>query len=104
MDPEPMLPASMQGNTKVFAWPATLLPLHLVCALSLIHILATCWSGFSAAMTLLDAIIVIPMKPDENGNIFNPDPMRERRLLAHKSEIRRLHQQCKLQGLSLIHI
>ena len=32
--------------------------------------LATCWSGFSAAMTLLDAIIVIPMKPDENGNIW----------------------------------
>lgn len=30
--------------------------------------------------------------PYAHGNIFNPDPMRERRLLAHKSEIRRLHQ------------
>ena len=28
--------------------------------------------------------------------------MRVRRLLAHKSEIRRLHQQCKLQGYTLV--
>ncbi len=40
--------------------------------------------------------------PYAHGNIFNPDPMRERRLLAHKSEIRRLHQQCKLQGYTLV--
>ena len=32
--------------------------------------LATCWSGFSVAMTLIDAIIAIPMKPDENGDIW----------------------------------
>ena len=36
--------------------------------------------------------------PYDHGNIFNQDPMRVRRLLAHKNEIRRLHQQCKLQG------
>ena len=40
--------------------------------------------------------------PYDHGNIFNADPTRERRLLAHKSEIRRLHQQCKLQGYTLI--
>ena len=34
--------------------------------------------------------------------MFNQDPMRVRRLLAHKSEIRRLHQQCKLQGYTLV--
>ena len=28
--------------------------------------------------------------------------MRVRRLLAHKNEIRRLHQQCKLQGYTLV--
>ena len=32
--------------------------------------LATCWSGFSIAMTLVDAIIAVPMKPDENGLIL----------------------------------
>lgn len=32
--------------------------------------LATCWSGFSIAMTIVDAIIAAPMKPDENGNIW----------------------------------
>lgn len=36
--------------------------------------------------------------PYDHGNIFNQDPLRVRRLLAHKTEIRRLHQQCKLQG------
>ena len=32
--------------------------------------LATFWSGFSFAMTLIDVIIAVPMKPDENGNIW----------------------------------
>ena len=32
--------------------------------------LATFWSGFSAAMTSVDFIIAVPMKPDENGNIW----------------------------------
>ena len=40
--------------------------------------------------------------PYDHGNIFNADPTRERRLLAHKSEIRRLGQQCKLQGYTLV--
>ena len=40
--------------------------------------------------------------PYDHGNIFNADPARERRLLAHKSEIRRLAQQCKLQGYTLV--
>ena len=40
--------------------------------------------------------------PYDHGNIFNVDPTRERRLLAHKSEIRRLGQQCKLQGYTLV--
>ena len=40
--------------------------------------------------------------PYDHGNIFNQDPMRVRRLLAHKNEIQRLHQQCKLQGYTLV--
>ena len=41
----------------------------------------------------------IHISPYEQGNIFNKDPRRPRRLLAHKAEIRRLGQQIKLQGL-----
>lgn len=40
--------------------------------------------------------------PYEQGNIFNKDPRRPRRLLAHKVEIRRLGQQIKLQGYTLV--
>ena len=32
--------------------------------------LLTCWTGFSIAMTIIDLMIVIPKKPDENGNIY----------------------------------
>lgn len=32
--------------------------------------LLVCWSGFSMAHTVIDLMIVIPMKPDENGNIM----------------------------------
>lgn len=42
------------------------------------------------------------ISPYEQGNIFNKDPVRQRRLLAHKAEIRRLAQQIKLQGYTLI--
>lgn len=42
------------------------------------------------------------ISPYEKGNIFNRDPLRERRLLAHKSEIRRLGQEIKLQGYTLV--
>lgn len=42
------------------------------------------------------------ISPYDHGNIFNQDPLRQRRLLAHKKEIRRLGQQCKLQGYTLV--
>ncbi len=32
--------------------------------------LAFCWTGLSIAMTLIDLMEIIPMKPDENGNIM----------------------------------
>lgn len=32
--------------------------------------LVLCWSGFSFAMTLIDLLIAIPKKADENGNIY----------------------------------
>ena len=40
--------------------------------------------------------------PYEQGNIFNKDPLRPRRLLMHKREIRKLHDLQKQDGYALI--
>ena len=42
------------------------------------------------------------ISPYEQGNIFNRDPMRVRRLLLHKREILRLFGVVKQQGFTLI--
>ena len=44
------------------------------------------------------------ISPYEQGNIFNKDPMRVRRLLSHKREIMRLYGHVKQEGYSLIPI
>ena len=42
------------------------------------------------------------ISPYEQGNIFNRDPMRVRKLLLHKREINRLFGKVKQEGLTLI--
>ncbi|MDX9758812.1 MAG: SsrA-binding protein SmpB [Bacteroidota bacterium] len=42
------------------------------------------------------------ISPFEKGNIFNHDPMRIRKLLARKKEIRKLEQKVNEKGLTLI--
>ena len=42
------------------------------------------------------------ISPYEQGNIFNCDPMRVRKLLLHKREINKLFSQVKQKGYSLI--
>lgn len=42
------------------------------------------------------------ISPFEQGNIFNRDPMRVRKLLMHKKEINRLYGTVKQTGYSLI--
>lgn len=42
------------------------------------------------------------ISPYEQGNIFNTDPLRPKRLLLHKSEIRKLQAQVMRQGMTLI--
>lgn len=42
------------------------------------------------------------ISPYEQGNIFNREPLRVRRLLMHKREINRLFGQTSQQGLTLI--
>lgn len=42
------------------------------------------------------------ISPYEQGNIFNRDPLRVKKLLMHKKEINRLYGTIKQQGLTLI--
>ena len=44
----------------------------------------------------------IHISPYEKGNLFNRDPLRDRRLLVHKREIRRLHSAVKQDGLTIV--
>ena len=42
------------------------------------------------------------ISPYEQGNIFNRDPLRKKKLLMHKREINRLYGTVKQEGLTLI--
>lgn len=42
------------------------------------------------------------VSPYEQGNIFNVDPLRKRKLLLHKKEIIKLRQKTQEQGLSIV--
>ena len=42
------------------------------------------------------------ISPYEKGNIFNKDPLRVRKLLLHKLEIRKLDQASQAQGYTLV--
>lgn len=42
------------------------------------------------------------ISPYEKGNIFNRDPLRPRKLLLHKTEIRKLEQKMKLKGYTIV--
>ncbi len=44
----------------------------------------------------------VHISPYEQGNIFNHDPVRTRKLLAHKKEIKKLEQVSKESGITLI--
>lgn len=47
-------------------------------------------------------ILGMNISPYEKGNIFNKDPLRERRLLMHRSEIRKLEGKIAQQGYTLV--
>lgn len=47
-------------------------------------------------------LIGVHISPYENGNRFNLDPMRSRKLLLHKKEIVKLFSKTKLDGLTLV--
>lgn len=47
-------------------------------------------------------VIGMHISPYEHGNIFNREPLRERKLLMHRREIMKLHGQLTQKGLTLI--
>lgn len=47
-------------------------------------------------------ILGMNISPYEKGNIFNKDPLRERKLLMHKKEIRKLQGKISQQGYTLV--
>ena len=47
-------------------------------------------------------VIGMHISPYEKGNIFNRDPVRTRRLLMHKREIRKLHALIQQDGYTLV--
>ena len=42
------------------------------------------------------------ISPYEHGNIFNVDPLRERKLLLHKREIRKIKNALQEKGFTLV--
>lgn len=47
-------------------------------------------------------ILGMHISPYEQGNIFNKDPLRTRKLLAHKREIQKLASMVKQKGITLV--
>ncbi|MFI3173681.1 MAG: SsrA-binding protein SmpB [Bacillota bacterium] len=42
------------------------------------------------------------ISPYEQGNIFNKDPLRKRRLLLHKSQIRKMFHESQVSGQTIV--
>lgn len=42
------------------------------------------------------------ISPYEQGNIFNRDPLRKKKLLMHKREIKRLYDKVRQEGLTIV--
>ena len=57
------------------------------------------WCGIKNGELLVNQMHISPY---EQGNIFNKDPLRPRRLLMHKREIMRLFGRVKQDGYALI--
>ena len=47
-------------------------------------------------------VVAMHISPYEQGNIFNRDPLRTRKLLMHRREIDRLYGKLKIDGYTLI--
>ncbi len=61
--------------------------------------LKDCYASIENGEVFLNGMHISPY---EQGNIFNKDPLRDRKLLLHKAEIRRLIGYTQQQGLTLV--
>ena len=57
------------------------------------------WCGIKNGEIFVNSMHISPY---EQGNIYNRDPLRPRRLLMHKREITRLFGESRQQGLAII--
>ena len=57
------------------------------------------WADIDDGEIILKGMHIIPY---EQGNIFNKDPIRPRKLLMHKKEILKLYGTLKQEGLTLV--
>ncbi|MCQ2476283.1 MAG: SsrA-binding protein SmpB [Clostridia bacterium] len=57
------------------------------------------WCSFKDGEIFVNGMHISPY---EQGNIFNRDPMRVKKLLLHKKEIRQLFAKTKQEGLTVI--
>ena len=57
------------------------------------------WIGIDKGEVYINAMHV---NPYEKGNIFNKDPLRVKKLLMHKTEIRKMQAKLQEKGLTLI--
>ena len=57
------------------------------------------WCGIKDGQLLVNQMHISPY---EQGNIFNKDPLRPRKLLLHKREILKLHARVKQDGYALV--
>lgn len=57
------------------------------------------WCSIDNGETFVNGMHISPY---EQGNIFNRDPLRKKKLLMHKKEIHKLYGTIKQQGLTLI--
>lgn len=68
--------AEVPFNKKKYVWLAVLLGwmgghrFYTKQYTTAVLYLLTCWTGYSLAMTIIDLMIVLPKKADENGNIY----------------------------------
>ena len=60
--------------------------------------------GESYARIIDGELIIVGMniKPYEHGNRFNADPLRPRKLLLHKKELRQLAKETQREGLTIV--
>lgn len=61
--------------------------------------LKECWCDIKGGELF---VIGMHISPYEKGNIFNKDPLRERKLLMHRREIEKLYSQVKQMQYTLV--